>query len=450
MNVSLKNIDAVSGIVKLEIEKADYEKQVEKSLRSFRQKVNMPGFRKGMVPMGLLKSVYGVQVLVEELNKIVSEKLYNYIQENKLNILGEPMPSETEQKLIDFNTQEDFEFCFDVALAPEIDVELSKNDKLTVYQVVIDDDAVDKQVESYAANQGSYDSVDDVQERDMVKGTVTELENGAPKEGGMVVEDAVLIPFYMDDADEKAKFIGAKKEASVVFNPYKAYEGNESELASFLKTDKAVAHDMTSDFSFEIKEITRHKNAEVNQELFDKVFGEGVVKGEDEFRAKIKEILSEQFVPRANYKFLQDARDVLVKKAGELKFADAMLKRWLLRANDKNTPEKLEEDYPDIIEDLKYQLIKEKLVKENDLKVEDADLEAFAGRVAKAQFVQYGMLSVPDDVVSRYAKDMLKDKNTAHNIIDRAVEEKLADWLKEQVTLEAKEVSVEEFNKLFE
>lgn len=450
MNVSLKNIGAVSGVVKLEIEKADYAEQVEKSLRSFRQKANVPGFRKGMVPMGMVKKMYGKQALMEEINKVVSEKLYNYIVENKLNILGEPLPSETEQKPIDFDTQENFEFCFDVALAPEINVELSKEDKLTVYKVAIDDDAVNKQVESYAANLGSYDSADDVEEKDMVKGTVIELENGAPKEGGVVVDGAVLMPLYMKDADEKAKFIGAKKETSVVFNPYKAYEGNESELSSFLKIDKEVAHDMTSDFSFEIKEITRHKNAEINQELFDKVFGEGVVKSEDEFRAKIKEILSEQFVPQTNYKFLKDARDVLVKKAGELKFADTMLKRWLLVANKKNTPEKLEEEYPHIIEDLKYQLIKENLVKDNNLKVEDADLEAFAGRVAKAQFAQYGMLSVPDDVVSRYAKDMLKDKNTAHNIIDRAVEEKLADWLKEQVTLEVKEVSVEEFNKLFE
>ncbi len=450
MNVSLKNIDAVSGIVKLEIEKADYAEQVEKSLRSFRQKANVPGFRKGMVPMGMIKKMYGKQAKVEEINKVVSEKLFNYIHENKLNVLGEPLPNETEQKPIDFDTQEDFEFCFDVALAPEININLSKDDKLTIYQVVIEDETVDKQVQSYASTYGSYDEADSAEEKDMIKGVVTELENDAPKEGGIVVEDAVLMPLYMKDADEKAKFIGAAKGASVVFNPYKAYEGNEAELASFLKIDKAAVKETTGDFSFEIKEITRHNDAEVNQTLFDKVFGEGSVKSEEEFKAKIKEALSGQFVPQANYKFLLDAREVLVKKAGELKFADGMLKRWLLVANKKNTPEKLDEEYPHIIEDLKYQLIKEKLVKDNNLKVEDADLESFAGRVAKAQFAQYGMLSVPEDVVARYAKDMLKDKKTMQNIIDRAVEEKLADWLKEQVTLEVKEVSAEEFNKLFE
>lgn len=450
MNVSLKNIDAVSGIVKLEIVKADYAEQVEKSLRNFRQKANVPGFRKGMVPMGMVKKMYGKHVLAEEVNKLVSENLFNYIRDNKLNILGEPMPNETEQQPINFDTQEDFEFCFDVALAPEIKIELSKNDKLPYYQVAIDEEMMNQQVDAYTANFGAYDQVEEVEEKDMVKGTVAELENGSPKEGGIVVEDAVLMPSYMKDEAEKAKFIGAKTNSVIVFNPNKAYEGAEAEIASFLKVDKEAVAGITGDFSFEISEITRHKKAELNQELFDKVFGEGVVTSEEEFKNKIKEALAEQFVPQSDFKFLLDAREILVQKAGELQFADGLLKRWLLAANEKNTPEKLDEEYPQIIEDLKYQLIKENLVKGNDLKVEDADIESFAKRVAKAQFAQYGMLSVPEEVLANYAKDMLKNKQTLQNIIDRAVEEKLAAWLKEQVELDVKEVSAEEFNKLFE
>jgi len=450
MNVSLKNIDAVSGIVKLEIVKADYAEQVEKSLRNFRQKANVPGFRKGMVPMGMVKKMYGKHVLAEEVNKLVSENLFNYIRDNKLNILGEPMPNETEQQPINFDTQEDFEFCFDVALAPEIKIELSKSDKLPYYQVAIDEEMMNQQVDAYTANFGAYDQVEEVEEKDMVKGTVAELENGSPKEGGIVVEDAVLMPSYMKDEAEKAKFIGAKTNSVIVFNPNKAYEGAEAEIASFLKVDKEAVAGITGDFSFEISEITRHKKAELNQELFDKVFGEGVVTSEEEFKNKIKEALAEQFVPQSDFKFLLDAREVLVQKAGELQFADGLLKRWLLAANEKNTPEKLDEEYPQIIEDLKYQLIKENLVKGNNLKVEDADIESFAKRVAKAQFAQYGMLSVPEEVLANYAKDMLKNKQTLQNIIDRAVEEKLAAWLKEQVELDVKEVSAEEFNKLFE
>ena len=399
MNVSLKNIDATKGIVKLEIVKADYADKVEKSLRSFRQKAEMPGFRKGMVPMGMVKKMYGKHVLVEEINKLVSENLYNYIRENKLNILGEPLPNETEQKEINFDTQEDFEFCFDVALAPEIKIELSKNDKVPYYQVNIDDEMIGKQVEAYQANFGTYDQVEDVEEKDLVKGTVAELENGSPKEGGIVVEEAVLMPMYIKDEAEKAKFIGAKKNSVIVFNPNKAYEGAEAEIASFLKVNKEAVSGITGDFSFEIT---------------------------------------------------VDARDLLVQKAGELSFAEDLLKRWLLVANEKNTKEKIDEEYPRIIEDLKYQLIKENLVKENGLKVEDADIEGFAKRVAKAQFAQYGMLSVPEDVLANYAKDILKNKQTLQNIIDRAVEEKLAGWLKEQVELDIKEVTADEFNKLFE
>ena len=450
MNVSLNNIDATKGIVKLEIVKADYAEKVEKSLKSFRQKANVPGFRKGMVPMGMVKKMYGKHVLVEEVNKLVSEGLYNYIRENNVNILGEPLPNETEQKEINFDTQEEFEFCFDVALAPEIHIELAKADKLPYYQASIDEEMVNKQVQAYQANFGNYDQVDDVEEKDLVKGRVAELENGAPKEGGIVVENAVLMPMYIKDEAEKAKFIGANKNSVVVFNPNKAYEGAEAEIASFLKVDKEAVAGITGDFSFEIQEVTRHKNAELNQELFNKVFGEGVVNSEDEFKNKIREALAEQFAPQSDYKFLIDARDLLVAKAGEMAFAEDLLKRWLLVANEKNTKEKIDEDYPKIIEDLKYHLIKENLVKSNGLKVEDADIEEFAKRVAKAQFAQYGMLSVPEDVLANYAKDILKNKQTLQNVIDRAVEEKLAAWLKEQVELDVKEISADEFNKLLE
>lgn len=450
MNVSLKNNDAVSGIVKLEIGKADYADQVEKSLRSFRQKANVPGFRKGMVPMSMVKKMYGKHVLIEEVNKLVSENLFKYIRENNLNILGEPLPNQTEQKEINFDKDEDFEFCFDVALAPEINIELSKNDHMPYYEVRIDDDMLNKQVDAYRANFGSYEPAEEVEEKDMVKGTVAELENGSPKEGGIVVEGAVLMPMYIKNEEEKAKFIGAKNNSVIVFNPNKAYEGAEAEIASFLKIDKEKVAETTGDFSFEITEITRHKDAELNQELFDKVFGEGVVTSEEEFKNKIKEALAEQFAPQSNFKFLTDAREILVEKVGELAFADDLLKRWLLMANEKNTKESIEQDYPQIIADLKYHLIKESLVKKNNLKVEDADIEDFAKRVAKAQFAQYGMLSVPEDVLDNYAKDMLKNKQTLQNIIDRAVEEKLAGWLKEQVELDVEEVSADEFNKLFE
>ena len=450
MNVSLINNDSVRGLIKLEIVKSDYEAAVEKSLRSFRQKANVPGFRKGMVPMGMVKKMYGKQALLEEVNRLVSDNLFKYIRENNLNILGEPLASEAEPSALDFDKDEDFVFNFDVALAPEININMSKEDTLPYYEVKIDDDMLNKQVEAYTANFGTYEAGEEVEEKDLVKGTVAELENGAPKEGGVVVENAVLMPMYIKDEAEKAKFIGSKVNTVVVFNPNKAYEGAEAEIASFLHVEKEKVAELTGDFSFEIKEISRHKNAELNQELFDKVFGESVVTSEEEFRNKIRGALAEQFTPQCDFKFLSDAREVLVKKAGELKFADDILKRWLLVANEKNTAENIENDYPHIIEDLTYHLIKESLVKANGLKVQDADIEEFAKRVAKAQFAQYGMLSVPEDALENYAKEMLKNKQTLQNILDRAVEEKLAAWLKEQVTIDKKEVTADEFAKMFE
>lgn len=452
MNISLKNNEADnSGILKIEIAKADYADKLEKSMRGFRQKVNMPGFRKGMVPMGMVKKMHGTQLLVEEINKLVSESLFDYIRENNLNILGEPMPNTTEQKELDFNTQEDFEFCFDLAFAPEFKVTLNKRDKLTLYQVNLDDEMIEKQVESYRSNYGSYEEVEDtVVEKDLLKGTLAELENGEVKENGILVEDAMLMPLYFKDESEKAKFLEAKKNSVVVFNPQKAYEGASVEIASLLKVEKEEAENITSDFSFEIKEVTRHKEADLNQELFDKVFGEGVVTTEEEFRAKVKEILTEQFEPQVNYKFLEDAREMLIRKAGDPVFADHVLKRWLLETNNAKTSETIDEEFPKLVEDLKYQLVKETLVKDHEVKVEDADIEVFAGRVAKSQFAQYGMLSVPEDVLGGYVKDMLKNKQTLQNIIDRVVEEKLGEVLKGLVKLDVKEVTVDEFNKLFE
>ncbi len=449
MNVSLTKQDAVSGIMKIEIVKADYAELVEKNLRGLRQKANIPGFRKGMVPMGMVQKMYGKHVLAEEVNKLVSENIYKYIRENNVNVLGEPMPSETDQPMIDFNKDETFEFVFDVALAPEIDINLTKRDKVPFYQVTIDDKMVDEQVESYKANFGTYTQVTDVEETDMLKGRVAELENGTLKEGGIVVEDAVVMPKYMKDEAEKAKFMTAGLNSIVIFNPNKAYEGAEAEISSFLKIDKSQVANVTADFSFEVQEITRYAAAEVDQTLFDRVFGPDAVSTEDEFRAKIRVVLAEQFTPQSNYKFMLDSRDMLMKKAGDLQFADELLKRWLLVANENNTKEAVEEDFPKVKEDLTYHLIKENLVKGNDLKVEDADVVNVAKQVAKSQFAQYGMLSVPDDVLTNYAQDMLKNKETIQNLVDRAVEDKLAEWLKEHVKLDVKEVSVEEFGNLF-
>lgn len=447
MNVSLKSNDSVSGVVTVAIEKKDYEAQVDKSLRQYRQKANMPGFRKGMVPLGMIKKMYGKYVLAEEINRIASESLFNYIRENNIAVLGQPVPC-TDHPTIDFETQESFEFRFDIALAPTFDIKLTKRDKLTRYEVEVDDALVDKQIDSYRRSFGSYDNVEDVEETDLVKGTVVEMEGDEQLPGGIWVEDAMLMPKYIKDEGERNKFLGAKLNDKVVFNPNKAYEGAEAEIASFLKVKKEEVAGITRDFRFEIKEVTRHKPSDLNQELFDKIFGEGVVKSEAEFRDRVKESLQQQFRPQSDYKFFADVRALMLKKTADVTFADDILKRWLLKSDEKNTPEMVEKDYPHVVEDMKAHLAKEQLVRAHDIKVEDADIESLAKRIAQAQFAQYGMLSVPDEVLDNYAKDMMKKEETVRNLVDRVIDEKLAEWLKEQVKVETKTISLDEFEKV--
>ncbi len=451
MNITINNIDPVNAIIKIEIAPEDYTGEVEKSLKNLRQKANVPGFRKGMVPMGMIQKMYGKSVLAETINKAISDKLFGFIRENKLNVLGEPLPNETEQKEINFETQDTFEFCFDVALAPEIKLELSKKDKLPYYTIAVDDEMLDQQINSYKANYGIYNQVDEAtEEKDMLKGTLIELEDGAPKNEGLTVENAVLMPTYIKNQEEKDKFKNAKKNSVIVFNPTKAYEGKDVEISSLLKIKKNEVPAHPGDFNYEIHEITRYAEAEINQELFDKVFGEGNVKSEEEFKNKVRASLEAQYIPNSDYKFLLDARNLLNEKIKTSVFPDQILKRWILASNKERTPESLEEEYPKIVEDLKFHLIKEEIVKENDIKIEENDLIIYARRAALSQFAQYGMANVPEDILDGYAKDMLKKQENVRNLIDRAVEDKIVSYLKEKIELEPKQLSSEEFRHLFE
>lgn len=450
MNVSLQNIDKVSALLTVKLEKADYQEKVDKALKHFRQNAQMPGFRKGMVPMSLVKKMYGKSALAEEVNKLLSETVYKYIQDNKINILGEPLPNEDKQPEIDFDTMEEFEFLFDIALAPEFKAEVSADDKVDYYTIDVTDEMVDNQVKMYAQRNGKYDKVDAYEDNDMLKGLLAELdEEGNTKEGGIQVEGATMMPTYMKNDEQKAIFAGAKVNDVLVFNPNAAWDGNAAELASLLKIDKDAAPEMKSDFSFQVEEITRFVPGELTQEIFDQVFGEGVVKSEEEFRAKVKEVIAHQFVADSDYKFLLDARKMLMEKVGKLEFPDALLKR-IMRLNNQDKDEKFVEDnYDKSIEELTWHLIKEQLVKANDIKVEQEDVTNMAKEATRAQFAQYGMMSVPDDLLDNYAKEMLKKKETVEGLVNRVVETKLAAALKTQVSLENKNISAEEFNKMF-
>ena len=448
MNISLQNVDSVSAVLTVQIEKADYQEKVEKALKTLRQKVNMPGFRKGMVPAGLIKKQYGVSVLAEEIDKLLQEKVFEYIRENKVNMLGTPLPKENQ---VNFETEENFEFSFDIALAPEFNVELSANDSVDYYDINVTDEMVDQQVKMYTQRTAKYEKVEDYQDNDMLKGLLAELdENGNTKEGGVQVEGAVMMPVYMKNDEQKAIFNGAKTNTVLVFNPSVAFDNNEAELASLLKLKKEEVADHKGNFSFQIEEITRMIPGELTQELFDQVLGEGKAHNEEEFRAQIKETIAKQFEADSDYKFLIDVRTYLTNKIGKLEFPDALLKRIMLDNNKEKGEEFVAENYEKSLEELTWHLIKEKLVAANDIKVEQGDLTNMANEATRAQFAQYGMINVPEELLENYSKEMLKKQESVEALLNRVVESKLSETLKGQVTLNHKVVSAEEFNQMFQ
>lgn len=450
MNISLQNVDKVSALLTVQMEKADYQEKVEKTLKAYRQKANIPGFRKGMVPMSLVKKQFGKSVLAEEIDKLLQEKVYEYLRENKINMLGQPMPNDEKMQPIDYDA-ETFEFVFDIALAPEFKAEISSSDTIDYYTIDVADELVEQQVKMYTQRGAKYDQVEQYKDKDMVKGLIAELdENGNTKEGGIQVESAVLMPSYMKNDDQKAIFNAAKVNDVLVFNPAVAYDNNEAELASLLKIQKEEVANVKGNFSFQIEEITRMVPAELTQELFDQVFGEGTVSNEEEFRAKIKEGVAKQFEADSDYKFLVDVREYLVQKIGKLEFPDALLKRIMLMNNEEKGEAFVSENYDKSVEELTWHLIKEQLVAENEIKVEQADIIEMAKESTRIQFAQYGMLNIPDEVLENYSKEMLKKKESVEGLVNRAVESKLSAALKAKATLNNKTVSMEEFNKMFE
>ncbi|MBR2946282.1 MAG: trigger factor [Bacteroidaceae bacterium] len=450
MNVSFEKVDKVNALLTIQIEKADYEKKVSAALKDFRKKASLPGFRPGMVPTSLLKKRFGTEILAEQVNKILGEEVYKYIREQKINILGEPLPNEDKQEPVDFVNKEDFTFVFDVALAPEFDAKISDKDSLDYYQIEVTDEMVNSQVESYAQRGGQYNKVEEYKEGDMVKGILAQLDaEGNVLEGGIQVEGAVMLPNYMKNEDEKAKFNGTKVNDVLVINPAKAYENNDVELSSLLKISKEEAAEMKSDFSYQVTEITRYEASAINQELFDKMLGEGVVSSEEEFRAYIKKQLEDQFANDSQYKLILDLRSYLTERIGKLEYPEATLKRIMSLNNQDKDADFIEKNFAPSLEELTWHLIKEQLSEQLEIKVEEADILESAKIATRLQFAQYGMMNIPEDMLLNYAKEMMKNKQQVENMVARTIENKIADKAMEVVTLNRKTVSLDEFNKMF-
>jgi len=448
MKVSFENPDKINGRLTITVEENDYKDEVDKTLKDYRKKANVPGFRPGQVPMGMIKRQFGASVKMDAINKIVGEQINKYITDNKINMRGQPLASEAQQPQ-DLEKEGPYTFIFDIAVAPEFDIELTNKDKVDYYDITVDDALIDRQVEMFASRLGKNVDVEEYADGDVVKGDLRELDDkGNTKENGLTVEGAMVMPEYIKAAAQKKLFKGAKVGDIITFNPRKAYKESDAELASLLKIEKEKLADYESDFSYQITSIQRFKNHEVDQELFDQTFGKDQVKDEKEFREKIAEGLKKQLEKESDYKFLMDVRKYAEDKVGQLTYPDALLKRVMKENNKDKDQEFIDKNYEASIKELTWSLIRNKLSEKAQIKVNDEDVRNAARETARIQFAQYGMNNVPDEYVNNYADELLKKQDTVQQFVDRAIDLKLIEATKKDVKLNKKSISLDDFNKM--
>lgn len=448
MKIVFENPDKVNGLMTLTVEESDYAAQVEKQLKEYRKKANIPGFRPGMAPMGLIKKQVGTQAKMDVINKVVGEEMYKYVQDNKIQMLGQPIPSEN-QVPQDLEKDTTFTFVFDIAVAPEFEVKLSGHDKVDYYNIVVDDALIDRQVDMFASRSGSYVKAETCEGNDILLGDLRELDaEGNTLEGGITLTEARIMPSYIANEEQKNIFDGCKLGDILTINPRAMY--TDAEMAALLKVEKEQLAAHEGNFSYQITEISRYQKAEVNQALFDSVYGEGVCADEAAFRAKIAEGVKVQLQSDTDFKFLQDVRAHIEKKIGTLTFPDAILKRIMLASNEDKDAEYVEKNYEASIKQLTWHLIKEQLVAANQIKIEDEDIKATAVEAARVQFAQYGMNNVPAEYLENYAQEMMKNREAIDGLVDRAIDVKLTAALKNVVKLNEKDITLDEFNKLME
>ncbi|TVR71632.1 MAG: trigger factor [Marinilabiliales bacterium] len=450
MQVTKENKDDLNAVIRIVVDKQDYEKEVNDKLKDYKRKANMPGFRPGMVPIGMIKRMYYKPILLEEINRLVSENLTKFIDNEKLNILGEPLTSKEEQKEIDFDTQESFEFVFDIGIAPEVEADITSKDKLPYYVIDANKKLIDKHADSYTSQYGEMTEGEEVQEEDVVKGRLSQLTpEGEVIEGGITVENASLSMKVVKDEEVKKQLTGAKVGDVLQIDLKKAYP-SEAELTRMLNISKEQVESESMLFQLTIEEISRWKKAEINQDFFDKAFGEGEVTSEEEFRNRLKEEIEKAYAQNSDFKLFLDAREKLVSKF-KAELPEEFIRRWLLESNEgKLSEEDIDKDFEKVRDDLKWQLIQDALIKKYELKVEPEEIEQLARQQVLMQFRQYGMANVPEEHLNNYAAEMLKKDQERRRLYEQRFQEKITQLVKETVKLEEKKVKDEDFSKLFD
>jgi trigger factor len=449
MNITRENIDDLNAVLKVEIRKPDYEDKVENVLKDYRKKANIKGFRPGMVPIGLVRKMYGRAVQIEEINKIVTENIQKYLTDEKIEILGDPIPKADEQEKIDFDTQEDFTFSFELGLAPVIELKLSKKNKVNQHEIIIDEKMKSDYLENYTRRYGELRKADVTEEKDVIKGKIEAIDkDGNLVPGGPSIDDTSLGIDIIKDKKIKKQFIGKSQNDIIDFDLKKAFP-NDTEIAGILHKKKEEVAEIEGNFRFTLNEISRFHPAEPGKELFDKIYGEGVVNSEEEFMKRIEDEIALNLKRESDFKLMMDIKNLAIEKT-DFQIPEEFLKRWLLKVNEKTTGEQIDKEFDNFRKDLKWQLIRNKVARDNEVKISEEELLKEAENITRYQFQQYGLFYATDDQISNYAKETLKREEDAKRIADKILEEKVILLMKEMVKLESKSVTVGEFNKLFE
>jgi len=449
MDINRENIDDLNAILKIKITKEDYEDKVEHVLRDYRKKANIKGFRPGMVPIGLIRKMYGNAVKVDEINKVVSENIHKYLTDENLNILGDPLPKTDELKNINYETQEAFDFTFEIGIAPAVEINVSKKNKVTSYDIIIDEKMRKDHIENYTRRFGEFKKSDLSEDKDILKGRIEAIDkNGESLPEGHIAEDATLAVDIINDDKIKKSFIGKNVNDFIDFDIRKAFP-NENEIAGLLKIKKEEVKDIDGKFRFTISEITRFYPAEIGTDLFNRIYGEGVVNSDEEFKNKIEEEIAAGLRRESDYKLMLDIKNMVIDKT-DLQLPEDFLKKWLLKVNENTTGEQIEKEFDNFRKDLKWQLIRNKVAKDNELKITEEELLTEAEKITRYQFQQYGLFYATDEQITNYARETLKKEDDAKRIADKILEDKVITLLKDIVKIDSKNITVEKFNKLFE
>lgn len=433
----------------MNVEENDYKDTVVKKLKEIGRTHQIPGFRKGHVAIADLHRRFGADVTSDVINHDVFEAVMKYIDDNKLNVLGQPVPVEV--KALDFKKEKDFTFEYDLALAPELDVKIDKDEHIPYYTIEVTDEMVDEQDKAFRKRFGAQVPGEEFEDDALVKGAIEQLdENGnvIEGEGAIQVTNGIVAPMYFKSDDQKDLFKGAKVGDKITFNPWMTCNGDPTEMSSMLQVDKAKVADLHNDFRFTISEIIVVRPAELNQEFFDQVFGKDKVSDEAGYRNAIREMIAGELKQNSEMVFRMSARKYFLEKYGSMELPAAILKKWLIMRNEGLNDSNIDEEYGRMEPDLKWQLVKENIAQKLEVKIEESDLIDMAKGIAARQFAQYGMTNIDDETLTNYAKNILADKNYRPRLVEQCGDFKLFQSIENGVTLDCETVSLDKFKEI--